>query len=127
MEAIGRTTWAYPGGWMPLGQTGPEPAFTSSDTLCLLNAGDALASVEIVIHYADRDPVGPYRLTIAARRVRRVRCNDLIFPEAVSLETPYAAIVRANVPIVVQVTRQDTRQPANASLGTMAFAGEAGT
>ena len=124
MEPIGRTTWTFPGGWIPRNGTGPEPEFTSRDTLCLLNAGDALANVEVAIVYADRDPVGPYRLTVAPCRVRHVRINDLIFPEAVLLETGYAAIVRSDVPIVVQVGRQDTRQAAAAIAGTIAFPGD---
>ena len=124
MAPIGKLTWVAPGGWIPLASTGPEPAFTSCDTLCLLNTGDELASVELEIVYADRDAVGPYRLTVAPRRLRRVRVNDLIFPEAVPLETPYAAVVRASVPIVVQFSRQDTGQAAAARAGTIAFAGD---
>jgi hypothetical protein len=119
--AIGRTTWVAPGGWMPLASSGPEPAFTSRDSLCLLNAGDELANVELSIVYTGRQAVGPYRLTIAPRRVRRVRVNDLIFPEAIPLETPYAAVVRSDVPIVVQFSRQDTSQAALARAGTIAF------
>ena len=119
--AIGRTTWAVPGGWMPLASSGAEPAFTSRDTLSLLNTGDELANVELSILYADRDAVGPYRLTVAPRRVRRLHVNDLIFPEAIPLETAYAAIIRADVPIIVQFSRQDTGQAALARAGTIAF------
>lgn len=125
MDAIGRTTWAIPGGRMPLGSTGPEPTFTSHDKVCLLNAGDEMATVDIAIYHADREPVAPYRQTIAPRRVRQIRVNDLIFPEAIPLETAYAAIVRADVPLVVQFSRQDTRHAAMTIAGSMAFPDEA--
>ena len=125
MAAIGRTMWAIPGGWMPLASTGPEPAFTSHDKLCLLNAGEEMANVEVAIVSTDREPVEPYRLTIASCRVRPIRVNDLIFPEAIPLETTYAAVVRSDVPLVVQFTRQDTGRGARGIAGSMAFPDDA--
>src|SRR5215216_2229755 len=125
MVAIGRTTWAIPGGWMPLASTGPEPVFTSHDKLCLLNAGEEMANVEVAIVSTEREPVEPYRLTIASCRVRPIRVNDLIFPEAIPLETTYAAVVRSNVPLVVQFTRQDTGRTARAIAGSVTFPDDA--
>jgi len=110
---------------MPLASTGPEPAFTSHDKLCLLNAGEEMANVEVAIVSTDREPVEPYRLTIASCRVRPIRVNDLIFPEAIPLETTYAAVVRSDVPLVVQFTRQDTGRGARAIAGSMAFPDDA--
>jgi hypothetical protein len=121
MRPIGHTTWALAGGRMPLTSSGLEPEFTSFDLLAVLNAGDAEARVELTIFYADREPGGPYRLVVGARRVRQVRFNDLIDPEALPLDTPYGCVVRANVPIVVQFARQDTRQAANAIFSVMAL------
>jgi len=94
---------------------------TSHDLLCVLNTGDLDAHVVVTVFHADRDPVGPYRFTVGACRVRQVRVNDLIDPEAIPLDVPYAATVSADVPVVVQYLRQDTRQPANALLGVLAF------
>ena len=42
----------------------PEPEMTSHETVCLLNAGERPAHVEITIFYADREPGGPYRVTV---------------------------------------------------------------
>ena len=119
--SIGRRAWAIPGGRVPPHGTGPEPAFTSRDTLCLLNAGDEMANVQVTFLYVDREPVGPYRVTVAPRRVRHVRVNDLIFPEAVPLDTAYACEVRSDAPVVLQFTRQDTRARRLAIPGTIAF------
>jgi hypothetical protein len=108
MAKLGRKTWVIPGGQIPLHSQGPEPENTSRDELFLLNTGNKEARLEITIYYADRDPVGLYPLTVPPRRVRNVRFNDLIDPEALPLDTPYAAVVQANVPIVVQFQRLDS-------------------
>ena len=121
MTAIGRRVWAIPGGRIPLHSTGSEPEFTSRDELFLLNTGDGEARVELTIFYADRDPRGPYLLVVEARRVRCVRFNDLIDPEALPLGVDYGVVVESDVPVVVQFARIDTGQQALALLGTIAF------
>jgi hypothetical protein len=97
---------------------------TSHDTACLLNTAEQEAHVTITIYFADREPAGPYRVTVPARRTRHVRFNDLTDPESIPRETPYASVIESSVPIVVQYTRLDSRQEANALLSTIAFAGE---
>lgn len=121
MKAIGHKVWAVPGGHIPLKSTGHEPEFTSYDMLCFLNTGDKDAIAEVTIFYADRDPVGVYSIDIPARRIRHMRINDFIDPEAVPLDTDYACVIESNVPIVVQFIRQDTRQAEYALMGTIAF------
>ena len=121
MEPLGRTRWAIPGGRVPLRSTGHEPTFTSHDKLCLLNAGDDDAHVEITVYYADLAPVGPYQVCVPARRVKHVRVNDLIDPLAVPLDEEYAAVVESDVPVVVQFSRLDSGAAAAAWLGTVAF------
>jgi hypothetical protein len=39
-------------------------------------------------------------------------------------DTDYASVIHSDVPIVVQHTRLDSRQPANALLSTMAYAAQ---
>jgi hypothetical protein len=120
MESIGHTSWVIPGGRIPAHGTGREPDFTSRDELWMLNTGDQDAEIEATIYYDEFDPVGPFTITIPAQRVRCVRINDLIDPEAVRLETPYAAVIRSTVPIVVQIARYDTRQAAQAMSWSLA-------
>ncbi|MBB3038785.1 sensory rhodopsin transducer [Hoyosella altamirensis] len=109
---IGHRRWAFTAGNIPAHGTGPEPEFTSRDELCILNAGSADACAAVTVYFADRDPVGAYRIMVPAARVRHVRINDLIEPEAVPLTVPYAMVVTCGAPIVVQVRRLDTRQSA---------------
>lgn len=110
---LGRKIWALAGSKIPMGQTGKEPEFTSHDSLWMLNTTDEDGKVEITIYYPDREPVGPYPLEVKARRVRQVRINDLIDPEAIPLEREYGAVVVSSVPMVVQFSTTDTRQAAN--------------
>lgn len=113
---IGRRHWAIAAGWAPSRATGAEPMFTSRDQLALLNTGPQLANVRMRLLYAEHGPVGPYRIGIAPRRLRNLRINDLIFPEAVRLDEAYGLVIDSDQPVVVQFTRQDTRARANAGL-----------
>lgn len=121
-SAIGHTCWAIAEGYIPAYGTGKEPQFTSHETACLLNASDQNARVEIMIYFSDREPVGPYRVTVPARRTKHVRFNDLNDPEPIPRDTDYASVITSNVPIVVQHTRLDSRQAENALLSTIAYA-----
>ena len=123
LKSIGSKVWAIPGGHVPWLSSGEEPRDTSCDELCVLNAGHFDAHLQLTIYYEDREPVGPYPLTVAAQRVRHVRFNDLIDPQALPLDTAYAALIIADHPVVVQFSRRDTSQAANAIATTLAFAG----
>jgi hypothetical protein len=121
--SIGRKSWAIAEGWIPPYSHGPEPAMTSHETACILNANDRDAHVEITIYYSNRDPVGPYKITVPARRTQHIRYNNLNDPEPIPRGTDYASTISSDVPIVVQHTRLDSRQSENALITTIAFAG----
>lgn len=122
--AMGRRRWAIAEGYIPAESTGPEPQMTSHETVCILNSGEEDADVRITIYFADRAPVGPYRLTVKARRTVHARFNEMDDPEPIPKDTDFASVIESNVPIVVQHTRLDSRQSANALLSTMAFAAD---
>ncbi|MFL5344557.1 MAG: sensory rhodopsin transducer [Hyalangium sp.] len=118
---IGRKVWAIAEGYIPGKSTGQGRAMESHETACLLNASDQDAQVEITLFFKDREPVGPYRVTVPARRTQHVRFNDLSDPVPVPRDTDYASVISSNVPIVVQHTRLDSRQAELALISTMAF------
>jgi hypothetical protein len=95
---------------------------TSHETACLLNAGDEDAEVAITVFFSDRDPAGPYRVTVPAMRTVHVRFDELKDPEPVPRDTDYASVIESSVPIVVQHTRLDSRQAENALVSTIAYA-----
>jgi hypothetical protein len=121
MEPIGRRRWAIAEGYIPTWSHGPEPEMASHETACILNASDQDAHVEIRVFFADREPAGPYRISVPARRTRHVRFNELTDPEPVPHGTDYASLIESDVPVVVQHTRLDSRQAENSLITTIAF------
>jgi hypothetical protein len=119
---MGHKMWAIAEGYIPGWSNGPEPEFTSHETACLLNTSDEDAHVTITAYFSDREPAGPYRVTVRARRTLHVRFNDLEDPEPIPADTDFASVIESDVPIVVQHTRLDSRQAENALLSTMAYA-----
>lgn len=121
MDAIGRTCWVIPEGHIPSESTGEGRALESHETACILNTSDTDAHVEMTLYFADREPVGPYRVTVPARRCLHQRFNDLDDPAVVPRDTDYASVLQSDVPVVVQHSRLDSRQPELALLSTMAW------
>ena len=118
---IGRTLWAIPEGYIPPESHGTSRAMTSHEAACLLNTGDTDAHVSITIYFSDRDPVGPYRVTVPAQRTLHLRFNDLEKPAPIPRGIDYASVIESDVPIVVQHTRLDSRQAEEALLSTIAY------
>jgi hypothetical protein len=121
MQEMGARHWAIAEGYIPGWSNGPEPQMTSHETVCILNTGESDAHVEIMLYFSDRDPVGPYTTSVPAQRTRHLRFNDLTDPEPVPRDTDYASVITADVPIVVQHTRLDSRQKQLALLSTLAY------
>jgi hypothetical protein len=121
MSEVGRRLWAIAEGYIPPASSGETRELTSHETVCILNAGKQPAHVEIMIYFADRAPVGPYKIEVAPERTRHVRFNDLKEPAPVPRNTDFSSVISSDVPILVQHTRLDSRQAALALLSTMAF------
>jgi hypothetical protein len=124
MDAVGRRRWAIAEGYIPSESSFSDRALISHETACILNATDHDAHVAITIFFANREPVGPYRVTVAARRTLHLRFNDLEDPQPVPRDTDYASVFESDVPIVVQHTRLDSRHAEIALMSTMAYAAE---
>lgn len=119
--SYGRKRWAIAEGYIPSKSTGSEPAMTSHETACVLNIFDRDAKLEITIFFEDREPIGPFRVTVPAQRTKHIRFNDLNDPEEIPRDTDYASTIVSDTPIIVQHTRLDSRQAENALLSTMAY------
>jgi hypothetical protein len=123
-KTIGGKIWAIPEGYIPGKSTGSGREFESHDTACVLNASDQDAHVTFTVFFSDREPVGPYRFVVPARRTKHVRFNDLSEPAPIPRDTDYATLIESDVPVVVQHTRLDSRQAENALLSTIAYASD---
>lgn len=120
--AIGKKIWAIPEGYIPARSNGKAPEFTSHETACILNTNKTVAHITLTIYFANRPPAGPYQLEVSAERTLHLRFNNLTQPEAIPLGTDYSSVFIADVPVVIQHTRLDSRQAENALLTTIAYA-----
>lgn len=119
---VGHRVWAIAEGYIPGRSVSSDHALVSHETACILNASDEDAEISITLFFTDRKPCGPYRIKVGARRTLHQRFNDLTDPEPVPRDTSYASVIESTVPIVVQHTRLDSRNPNIALLSTVAFA-----
>jgi hypothetical protein len=120
-NAIGRRAWAVAEGYIPPSSSGDTRELTSHETICILNAGDEDAQVDVTVYFSDRAPAGPYHFMVAAQRTCHLRFNEFTDPEPVPKGTDFSSVIVSSVPVVVQHTRLDSRQAALALLSTMAF------
>jgi hypothetical protein len=118
---IGRRQWAIADGYIPPQSHSASRALESHEAVCLLNAGDLDAHVELTVFFCDREPCGPYRIQVPARRTLHLRFNDLSDPAPIPRGMDYASVIVSDVPIVVQHTRLDSRQAEEALLSTIAY------
>ncbi len=119
--AIGKKIWAIAEGYIPGYSNGPPPDFISHEAACILNTSDEDAHVQIMLYFSDKEPVGPYHVIVPARRTKHLRFNNLTDPQPVPLETDYSSVFISDQPIVLQYTRLDSRQNANALITTIAY------
>jgi hypothetical protein len=122
MEPIGRKWWAIAEGYIPSQSSFSDRALISHETACILNAGERDAHVAITIFFVDRDPVGPYRVTVPARRTLHLRFDDLKDPRPIPRDTDYSSVFESNEAIIVQHTRLDSRHAEVSLLSTTAYA-----
>jgi len=121
MAAVGRRIWAIPEGYLPSVGIKGDPALACHEAACILNAGDCDAQLTIMLFFEEREPAGPYRVAVGARRTLHLRFNELNDPEPVPRDTSYASLITSSQPVVVQHTRLDSRNSRLALLSTVAF------
>lgn len=100
-DELGRRAWVIAEGYVPGANAARDRATVSHESACIVNAGDALAEIEISLYLSDRAPAGPCRSTVPARRTKHLRYNDLADPEPAPRDTDYASIGRSSAPVVV--------------------------
>jgi hypothetical protein len=125
MKTRGKTDWAIAGGRIPSQTTGQGPALISHEKIAVLNTTDEEAVIEIDIFYEDEKPAGSWEIKVGARRVRKIRFNDLIDPATIRLDRNYGCSIRSSVPVVIQFSKMNTGQSANAEMSSLAFPAEA--
>jgi hypothetical protein len=92
MEPIGRKRSAIAEGYIPSQSSFSHRALICHETAGILNADDRDAHVRITVLFADHEPVGPYNVTVAARRTLHLRFNDLKDPAPIPCDTNYGSV-----------------------------------
>jgi hypothetical protein len=120
-KCAGHKRWVIPDGYIPPSSTGEGRPLVSHDAMCILNSSDQDAQIDVTIFFTDREPAGPYKIIVKASRTKHFRFNEFTDPESIPRDTDYASLIESDVPIVVQHTRLDSRQPALALMSTIAY------
>ena len=121
---IGHRIWAIPEGYISSRSSSGEKALASHQTACIPNVIDRVADIAITLFLADREPAGPFRMKVPARRTMHLRFDNLRDPETVPRDTDYASVIASSELVIVQHTRLDSSNPSIALLSTVAFAGD---
>lgn len=120
--SLGKKRWCIAEGYIPApGPNATLDALRSHETACILNPGAEDAHIVLTVYFHDREPAGPYHLTVPARRTLHMRFNELETPERVPRETEYSSVFESDQPVVIQHTRLDARLGSIALLSTMAY------
>ncbi len=117
---IGERRWAIAEGYIPGWSNGPGPEMVSHEAFTVLNAGDEDVSLEVTVYFEDREPI-VYSAVAPARRSLHKRFNELDDPEPIPSGLGFGSVIEADGPVVVQHTRLDSRQSANALMTTIAY------
>ena len=70
---IGRRIWAIAEGYIPGRSFSEARDLISHEAVCILNANDLMASIELTLYFENREPAGPYRLSVGPGRTRHFR------------------------------------------------------
>lgn len=121
MKPVGKKTWLIPDMYWP--EITSEGHYVSHESICVLNTSDKDCRIDFVLYYEDRMPVGGLFAECSAQRTHHVRMDRIVDANGnhIPRGVPYAALIKASVPVVVQYTRIDTTQNANAIMTTLAF------
>lgn len=121
MKAKGKKLWVIPGLKIPMKTTGDEPNFTSHEKIAVLNLNNEEAEIEMFFYFENEEPSGPFKIKIKGKRLRKIRFNDLIDPQALELEKNCSCLIRSTVPVIIQYSKMDTGSRENAQISTIAY------
>ena len=120
MKPYGKIDWAFAAGRIPFETNGKEPEMTSHDKISVLNLSEEEAVLEIGVFYED-EPPKVYEVKLRPKRLKKIRFNDLIDPEAIRMDRNFGCYLKSNVPVVVQFSRMNTGFRNLAEMTGMAF------
>lgn len=118
---LGKKRWVIPEGYIPKDDEIKSPEMQSHEAACILNATDREAHIRITLFFSDREPAGPYAVTVPAQRTLHLRFNELSDPQRVPVGVDYSSVFESDTPVVIQHTRLDSRQRDKSLMTSLAF------
>jgi hypothetical protein len=117
--AQGHTIWMLPDGYIPPTSSGE---LESHESVCVLNTGDEGADIRITVFFEDRDPLVCEAVPVSGRRTLHICTASLHqMGERIPKGVPYAMTVESNIPVIIQYSRLDATQSANALMTTLGY------
>jgi hypothetical protein len=92
------------------------------DAVCVMNISDQEAHLELTLFFAEREPEGPHRVTVSARRLARVPLAQFANFEQTSEESHCGCVIESDVPVVVHHVRPGTQVDGSGPMATMGYA-----
>ncbi|MFC4809680.1 sensory rhodopsin transducer [Paenibacillus sp. GCM10023250] len=119
-QARGEKHWIIPDGFIP--PTSAEgSAYESHESICVLNCSSEEALLRLTIFFEDREPLENILAVVPGRRTKHIRTSTLSATGAsIPPGVPYAIEVLSDIPVIVQYSRLDATQAANALMSVMA-------
>ncbi len=116
----GAKTWYVSDGFYPTISNG---SFPSHEAICVLNAGDRDANIEITLYFEKDEKIGGFLAVCKAERTNHIRMDQLKNRNGngVPPGVPYAMMIRSDTEIIVQYSRMDTSQAEMALMTTMGY------
>jgi hypothetical protein len=117
--AKGHHIWYIPDGYIPPDSSG---ALESHESVCVLNCNESEADIYITVYFEDRPPIERIHVIVPGKRTNHIRTASLVKDdEAIPKGVPYAMEVESSVPVIVQYSRLDSTQPANALMSVIGY------
>ncbi len=123
MSPDGAKVWFIPDAYLAT-PADDDPIYKNHEAICVLNATDDDAHLQLDFYFADRDPIENIAITIPAKRCLHVRMDDpaQVGGYTIPFDTPYGVRVRSDVSIVVQYSRMYATTHNISLMTTMAHA-----
>lgn len=118
-KSAGATHWVIPDAYIPEKSSGE---LTSHESVCVLNRSSEDAQLSFTIFFEDREPLESIFVIVPARRTSHIRTSSLAKDGiGIPAGVPYAIEVQSDIPVIVQYSRLDATQPANALMSVVAY------
>ena len=120
MKEYGKKTWLIPDCFL---NSVSKNENISHEAICVINTTDREANIEFTLLFEDRPAIKGYGAKCGPMMTHHIRMDKQRNAEGepIPRDTPYAALVESDTPIVVQYSRLDTSAVEMALMTTIAY------